>query len=217
LGRVLSVTDANGGAVSYAYNNNDVLQVVSGTQSFQKQFEYDGLGRLTSVCEISSTLTGVGTCGQRATKTGYWTTYTYDALGHLLTVKQNAQASAASQQTRTFGYDWLGRMTSESNPETSNTGTNGMKTYVYDTDSTMCGNGAYTANGNLVKTTDAALNCILYYSDSLHRLTDVGNNHQSTSHCRRFRYDNSAGYPGSTKPAGLTNTLGRLIEAATDY
>jgi RHS repeat-associated protein len=27
---------------------------------------------------------------------------------------------------------------------------------------------------------------------------------------------NSSGYPGSTKPTGLTNTLGRLIEAATD-
>src|SRR5258708_29133760 len=54
------------------------------------------------------------------------------------------------------------------------------------------------------------------YYDLLHRMTDVGNNNQPLNHCKRFRYDNSSGYPGSTKPAGLSNTLGRLIEAATD-
>lgn len=55
------------------------------------------------------------------------------------------------------------------------------------------------------------------YYDALHRLTDVGNNNQSaTNPCKRFRYDNQAGYPGSTRPSGLANTLGRLIEAATD-
>jgi YD repeat-containing protein len=114
-------------------------------------------------------------------------------------------------QTRTYVYDGLGRMISEANPES------GTKTYVYDTDSTMCGNGAATSNGDLVKTTDAANNCVTYYYDALHRLTDVGNNNQSVSHCKRFRYDNSAGYAGSTKPTGLHNYYGRLIEAATDY
>ena len=52
LGRVLTVTDANGGEVAYTFNN-DILQKVSGSQTFQKQFEYDGLGRLSSVCEIT--------------------------------------------------------------------------------------------------------------------------------------------------------------------
>ncbi len=141
LGRVLTVTDASGGAISYTYTNNDVLQAVTGTQSFQKQLEYDGLGRLTSVCELSSTLTGSGTCSQTTTKSGFWTKYAYDALGRLLTVTQNAQATS-NHQTRSFTYDWLGRMTSESNPETSNTGSNGTKTYVYDTTTAMCMNPA---------------------------------------------------------------------------
>src|SRR5205807_9998613 len=57
---------------------------------------------------------------------------------------------------------------------------------------------------------------VMRYYDQLHRLTDVGNNSQSVSHCQRFRYDNSPGYPGSIKPSGLTNTLGRLVEATTD-
>jgi len=221
LGRVLSVIDADGGTVSYTYTNNDVLQQVSGgskTQAFQKQFEYDGLGRLTSVCELSSVLTGNGTCGQSTTQTGFWTKYTYDALGHLLTVTQNAQAAAASQQTRAFTYDWLGRMTSESNPETSNTTKNGTKTYVYDASSAPCnGGGPVTFNGDLIMATDAAGKCALYFYDALHRVTDVGNNNQTTTNaCKRFRYDNSSGYSGSTKPAGLVNTLGRLIEVATD-
>jgi RHS repeat-associated protein len=48
--------------------------------------------------------------------------------------------------------------------------------------------------------------------------TDVSNNNQSaTNSCKRFRYDNTSGYPGSTKPSGLTNLLGRLAEVETDY
>lgn len=211
LGRVLTIQDTYGGAVSYAYLGNDVLQKISGSQTFQKQLEFDGLGRLTSVCELSTTLSGVGTCAQTTAQAGYWTRYTYDPVGRLLTVTQNAQAVVGSQQTRKFVYDMLGRVTSETTPES------GTKTYVYDSDSTMCGNGASTMNGDLVKTTDAAGNCVMYYYDQLHRLTDVGNSNQSVSHCRRFRYDNSAGYAGSAKPSGLTNTLGRLTEAATDY
>jgi len=92
LGRVLTIADADGGTVSYTYTNNDVLQTVSGTpsgtQSFQKQFEYDGLGRLTSVCEVTSVLSGAGTCAQGTTQTGYWTKYTYDAVGHLQTARR---------------------------------------------------------------------------------------------------------------------------------
>jgi RHS repeat-associated protein len=90
------------------------------------------------------------------------------------------------------------------------------KNYYYDSDTTMCGNGPSTSNGDLVKTTDAAGKCVMYYSDALHRISDVGNNNQALNHCRRFRYDNSTGYAGSTKPAGLVNTLGRLIEATID-
>jgi RHS repeat-associated protein len=212
LNRPLLTTDGGGGTITYSYSQNDILVAVgpppTGENAKRRQLEYDALGRLTSVCEVTS-VTGSGTCGQRTTQTGFWTKYTYDAVGNLVGVTQNAQ-STGSQQTRTYAYDMISRLTSETNAES------GTKTYVYDTDSTMCGNGAYTSNGDLLKTTDAAGNCVMRFYDSLHRLTDVGNNTQSVSHCKRFRYDNSAGYPGSTKPTGLTNTLGRLIEAVTD-
>jgi RHS repeat-associated protein len=47
-------------------------------------------------------------------------------------------------------------------------------------------------------------------------LVDVGNNIQNAANpVKQFRYDNWPGLPGSTKPSGLTNTLGRLVEVAT--
>lgn len=110
LGRLLSSTDANGGTTQYTYRNNDVLQTVSGGQSFQKQLEYDGLGRMISVCEITAGTTSWpgGVCAQTTPVTGYWTKYTYNAQGNLLTVTQSAQATT-NQQTRSYSYDWLGR------------------------------------------------------------------------------------------------------------
>ncbi len=72
LNRPLQVTDGGGGTVSYKYVQNDVLQTVGPTPTFQKQSEYDGLGRLTSVCEITSA-SGSGSCGQSNAETGFLT------------------------------------------------------------------------------------------------------------------------------------------------
>jgi RHS repeat-associated protein len=212
LGRVLTVTDADGGTIAYTYANNDVLQRVSGSQTFQKQFEYDGLGRLTSVCEISSTLTGFGTCAQTTSQKGFWTKYTYDALGHLLTVTQNAQAAGGSQQTRTFVYDMLGRMTSESNPETGNSGTNGTVTYTYDSIS-PCGDGTnYSFPGSLVQKKDNAGNFTCYSYDGLHRVLKAGNSSVTNTILREFVYDSETSYP-----TGVSVIYGKthMVEAKT--
>jgi RHS repeat-associated protein len=216
LGRVLTVADTNGGTASYTYTNNDVLQQVSGTQTFQKQVEYDGLGRLTSVCEISSTLTGVGACGQNVPQTGYLTRYTYDALAHLLTVTQNAQdATTTKHQTRSFTYDWLGRMTSETNPETGN-GASGTVTYSYDPYSFCWYAGA---DGELHTRTDSAGNVTCYLHDALHRLTDAAGwaNNTWRGPCHRYRYDASTN--GVVSPGtgwNLRNLAGHPVEAVTD-
>jgi RHS repeat-associated protein len=207
LNRPLLTTDSGGGTTSYSYPQNDVLVTIgpapTGENSKRRQLEYDGLGRLTSVCEITSA-SGSGSCGQNSPQTGYWTKYTYDTIGNLTGVTQNAQGTA---QTRSYSYDALSRLTAETNPES------GTKTYVYDSDSTMCGNGAYTSQGNLVRTTDAVGNCVAQFYDLFHRVTDVG----SPGACKRFRYDNTNGVLGS-KPSGVVvnNVLGRLVEAETD-
>jgi hypothetical protein len=97
--------------ISHEYVQNDVLQSVGPTLIFQKQLEYDGLGRLTSVCEITSA-SGSGSCGQSNPATGLLTKYSYNALGDLLTVAQNAQPGAiGGLQSRTYVYDGLSRLT----------------------------------------------------------------------------------------------------------
>ncbi|HXM09989.1 MAG TPA: RHS repeat-associated core domain-containing protein [Terriglobales bacterium] len=212
LGRVLAATDADGGQVSYAYINNDVLQKVSGSQTFQRQLEYDGLGRLTSVCEVSSTLPLVGTCGQANSQTGLWTKYTYDALGHLLTVTQNAQAATVSQQSRTFVYDMLGRVTSESNPEIGNNGVNGTVVYTYDSISPCADGTNHSYPGNLVQKKDNAGNFTCYSYDGLHRLLTSGNSSATNTILRKFFYDSESSYP-----TGITVNNGKtqMVEAQT--
>ena len=209
LGRPLSKTDADGGTTSYTYTNNDVLITKSGSQSFKKQLEYDGLGRLTSVCEVSTSLSGVGACSQSNAQTGYWTKYTYDALGRLLTVTQNAQA-LSGQQTRSYTYDMVGRMISETNPET------GTVTYTYDS---TCGSSYPASAGDMTERVDNAGNTTCYGYDSLHRLTTASNISWSGNVCRNFLYDNSPTPINNwTAPTGVTvaNTLGRLKEAYTN-
>src|SRR6516162_1196034 len=212
LNRVTQVQDGGGGTVSYSYSNNDVYVTMgpapSGENTKRRQLQYDALGRLTSVCEITS-LAGSGTCGQNSAQTGYWTKYSYDAAGRLTGVTQNAQSSS---QTRTYVYDLLGRLTSETNPES------GTVTYQYDTSSIGWGG----SNGDLTVRTDNAGNVICYRYDQLHRLTDVAgwknnNWYSGNGPYKRFRYDASG--HGVVSPGSgwtLANLASRLVEVETD-
>jgi RHS repeat-associated protein len=216
LGRPQSIKDGRGGQISYSYNQNDVLQTISGgsgSQTFQKQMEYDALGRLTSVCEVTSGTTAwpAGSCAQTNPLTGYWTTYTYDfdtATGHTrTTVKQNAQGSAT--QTRTYEYDLLGRLVSEVNPETGQNSP-GTVNYTYDT---AC--GSYPASaGNMTKRVDNAGNTTCYQYDSLHRLTwvnyPIGPN-AANSRAKFFVYDS----PFVNNTSSTANLASRLSAAGT--
>src|SRR5579859_2490449 len=206
LNRPLHVQDAGGGTVDYSYNANDVLITVGsvnnvGDSAKQRQYEYDSLGRLTSVCEVTSG-SGSGSCGQTNALTGYWTKYTYDALGDLTGVTQNAQAAQSSQQTRIFAYDGLGRMTGQNDPETGNT------QVVYDSDA-PCG---ITSAGDLIRRQDNAGNETCYQYDAMHRVTMIsyaGPNAGSMP-VKHFVYD-SATVNGQT----MLNAKGRLARAYT--
>jgi len=206
LSRPVATTDTGGGFVniSYAGRNNDSL-ITSGPapgceNPEQRQNEFDGLGRLTSVCEVTNA-TGSGSCGQRTGQTGFWTTYGYNSLDEITSVTQNAQAAAGLQQTRSFIYDGIGRLTSETNPES------GTTTYTYDTDAT-CG----TSNGDLVKKVDAVGNvtCIAY--DTLHRPTQISYSgpYSASTPTKYFVYDSA-----TVNGAAMANAKGRLAEAYT--
>ena len=203
LSRPTQIQDGGGGTVNWTYTANDVLQAVgpapSGENTKRRQSEYNSIGQLTSVCEVTS-LTGSGTCAQNTSATGYWTKYTNDVLGDLTSVSQSAQSVQA--QTRSFTYDDLGRMTSEANPET------GTIRYVYDSDAT-CG----TSSGDLVKKTDAAGNVICYAYDALHRATSItypsGPNSANTP-SKHFVYDSA-----TVNSVAMANAKTRLAEAYT--
>jgi RHS repeat-associated protein len=196
--------------VALAYTQNDTYRTrgpaPTGENPKIRQYEYDALGRLTSVCEVTS-MTGSGTCGQHSAKTGYWTTYVYDLNNNLTGVTQNAQASSGSQQTRTYVFDMLNRLTSESNPETGSTGSPGTTTYTYDTDST-CG----TSKGDLVKKIDPAGNTTCYAYDAMHRGTSItysGPMSSSTPN-RYFKYDSA-----TVDSVAMSNPKSRQVEAYT--
>jgi RHS repeat-associated protein len=204
LNRKYQITDSGGRMVAFTYSQNDTYRKVTpaptGENAKQKQFEYDAQGRITSVCEITSA-TGSGSCAQTSSTTGYWTTYTYDVNNHLIGVTQNAQ-STGSKQTRTYAFDDLGRMTSETNPES------GTTTYTYDSDTT-CG----TYKGDLVKKVDAVGNVICYKYDALHRLTSTfvsSGSYASSTPYKYFVYDTA-----TVNGVAMANAKTRMAEAYT--
>lgn len=206
LRRKTSVTDSGGMSATFTYTSNDVYRDLgphpTGENDKRKQFEYDALGRLTSVCEVTS-VTGSGSCAQTSPGvTGYWTTYSYDVLNNLTGVTQDAQ-STGSNQTRTYAYDDLSRLTSEINPES------GTTAYTYDTDST-CGT---TSSGDLIKKVDQVGNITCYTYDLLHRMlsaTVTGTYGGAVTPIKKFVYDSA-----TVNSVVMTNVKGHLAEAFT--
>ena len=207
-GRAQQITDGGGGVRSYTYNQNDVLQIngppPAGENAKERQLEYDGLGRVTSVCEILST--GGTSCGQTNPASGYKTSYVYSVLttgGAETVVTQGAQ-------TRTYLHDGLGRVVSETTPES------GTTTYIYDSyPAGAC--GLTSAPGDLMLKINNDGNSVCYAHDPSHRLTDTGTSAATGKVCKRFRYD-TVSNAVQPKPSGSTiiNGTGRLIESETD-
>jgi RHS repeat-associated protein len=227
LGRATQVQDGGTGYTTYTYSQNDRLQASgpapAGETLKQKQLEYDALGRLTSVCEVTagSASGPAGACAQNTAipspGTGYFATYVYDTttinsvLYNRVTVTQNAQAVQSLRQTRVYVSDLLGRLVSETNPETGNLAP-GITTYVFDTDSSGQCSGTY--NGDPVKKVDNRGNKTCYTYDSLHRI--LGITYASTSPdfsntpAKSFVYD-----AATLNGVPMSNPKGHLVEAYT--
>ena len=170
LQRVLSITHADGSQITNQYTNSGGQNTAAvlttdegnGTTTVSRESQSDGLGRLVSVCEVSSTtLLGVGAtpaaCNQDIGKTGFLTTYGYDALGNLTSVNLNGSLS------RSFIYDGLSRLTSATNPES------GTVTYAYTADSLLLTRKRPLPN----QTNPANLETTTYSYDELHRQRTV--------------------------------------------
>lgn len=204
LGRTTSIKDGGGGIVTLSYNQNDVYKSLSPIPTGEKikatQSEFDGLGRVSSVCEISSAPDATS-CGQSVAQTGYRTSYAYDAASRLVSVTQG-------QQTRTFTYDIEGRIRSENNPES------GLTQYFWDTSPSTPGVPCYPGSqpGRLGKKYDANGNTTCYNYDLHGRLLDMTySGPNATGGVNRyFVYDTA-----TVNGVAMANAKGQLAEAYT--
>jgi len=196
LGRPTSVTTIDGPS-TMQYTNRAVL--TTDVNDVQKITQYDVLGRITGVCEITSTaLNGQSptACGMDIPGTGFVTSYAYALATHTTTVTQGVQ-------TRTFVTDDLGRTTSVTEPE------RGATSYSY----------AYNSTGLVVtrtrpkanQTSPTTLTTTTTQSDSLGRVTSVS--YSDGTPTKHFIYDINANLGNGFVQ---TNYVGRLSAVQVD-
>jgi RHS repeat-associated protein len=143
LGRTTSVVAPDGSTKSYLYVANTVQ--VTDEAGKWKKYWMDGFGNLTQVQEPDPA---------NPTMASYYTTYSYDVLGHLTLV---SMPRPTGTQTRTFNYGTpVGPyVLSATNPE------NGTVSYTY------------TWYGSVATKTDAKGVQTRYSYDDLRRLTQI--------------------------------------------
>jgi RHS repeat-associated protein len=195
LSRVTKMTHADGTYISYSYTGRATQ--VTDENGASRISQIDGLGRLTSVCEISSaTLQGVAplSCGQDIAATGFLTSYTYSLANHTTIAVQGAQ-------TRTFQTDSAGRTASVAEPE------RGSTTYAYTYNSTGLAVSRQRPKANQTSATTTTTTTTQY--DALGRLASVSYNDSLTSN-KSYYYDIN---PSSSWTETLTNPKGGLVLA----
>jgi RHS repeat-associated protein len=140
--RVQTVTDPDNSTTTLSYTDNQVT--TTDEVGHKHQYTYNAFGDLISVLEQNNQ-------GALAWETDY----TYDGLDRLRGVNQKGDAStSAGWRTRTFNYDALSRLTSQTTPEAG--------TLTFNT---------YDGNGNLLLSTDARGLTVQYQYDALNRMT----------------------------------------------
>ncbi len=170
-GNLASVTLAEGGTIQYAYNAN--IRTVTNTDGNSRWYTYQEDGKVSEVHEVDP-------------NTGYdvSTNYSYDPFGRLRTIEQGVQ-------TRTFVYDNLGRLTSETHPES------GTTSYTYD------------KNSNVLTKRDAR-NITTYFTyDPLNRL--LLKSYSDDTPSVSYSYDNQP----VDSPIAIANPIGRLTMVTT--
>jgi YD repeat-containing protein len=162
--------------------------------SVQRVSQTDGLGRLLSVCEVTSTTLAVGitgsttpaACSQDISATGFLTSYQYDGLNNLTKVTQGPLTA------RTFAYDSLSRLTSAFNPESGNA------SYIYDNEGNLTQRTQPAPN----QTGSSTVTATMQY-DPLNRV--YSKMYSDTTPPVTINYDETS----ALSVSGLTNTTGR--------
>jgi RHS repeat-associated protein len=211
--RPLAVSVQGGGNAAYSYAQNDILFALGpaspGENLKQIQTQYDALGRPTSSCALSASVSGEVVCGQttNTSATGVLTTASYTAT----TGSQTTKITRGSQQRTTIPAG-LGRVTSSTTPE------GGTVSSFYDTVPSACSGSATAFTGKLIESLFANGNFRCYQYDALGRIIAITGIIPGVSAlCDRFYYDTSSGATGVI-PSGITVSYpdGRMVEAETD-
>ncbi len=170
-GYISGVASPDQTGVGYSYDRNNVR--VSGDTGLVRNYVYQEDGKVGTVQEEDAN-----------NQLTIHTNYAYDALSRLITITQGVQ-------TRSFTYDDLGRLKSETHPES------GTTSYTYD------------LNSNVLTRTDARGIVTYYTYDALNRVTlkSYSNGTPSVS----YWYDSAP--PGS--PISIANPVGRLTRITT--
>jgi RHS repeat-associated protein len=206
LNRTTQVIHSDGTSIQTSYTGRatSVSDEGNGTQRVQRISQVDGLGRLTSLCEVSGSLT-VGISGSQTASpcsldiggTGFLTTYTYDPLGDLKSVSQGPLNS------RTFVYDSLSRLTQSTNPESGTTCYGSVSGGV-------CQQNGYDADNNVLTKTDARNVATSYQYDALNR--ETSKQHSDGTPNTVYGYDGTIYYFSGVVAA---NPIGRLTSVQT--
>ncbi len=185
LGRPTAAAIPDGSSTALTYQSRAVKSTSSGVT---RVTQYDLLGRISQVCEVSSnSLSGGGSpasCPGDITATGYATTYSYNLSGHSMAVAQGAQK-------RTFTTDAAGRITQTNEPEAGIAN----YTYVYYNTGLVVTRSRPKAN----QTSASVLTTTTTQYDALGRVTSI--TFSDGTPTRSFGYD-AAGNGGTLPSQG---------------
>lgn len=207
LRRLYTESTTTNETLTHTYTQNDDLAILTpappGETSTGKQVQnqYDGLGRVTSSCLISSTVSGNVLCNQSTNTSahGVLTSISYSSAAGSTTI-----TSTRGQQTRSKTYDAMGRVIQVVTPE------GGTTKYIYDTTTGPCFG---TSAGDLAEEIDNSGAHVCYYYDDLHRVFQkyTATPSGAISDCHNFNY----GDYNITPPSGITssNVNGRVVNA----
>ena len=218
--RLTSETDALNQVTRYGYNARSLLVSVTDAQKQIYLFGYDAVGRrlwqARDRWRMSWQYDAVGNLTKRTDYANRVTNYTYDKLNRLTQTSYVGQPSA----NVTYTYDALGRMVSAVNSAGTATFTydnRGRLTSENDVHGQVIRYG-YEANGNRSSLTLNGTNHTTYAYDVVNRLTGLtsaSDNLQTT-----YSYDKADRLTSRALPNGITTTyeydgLSRLKDATT--